>query len=228
MSDFHSTNPCDIVKTLHKQGRIDRAAFLGDYDEPSILEEILDLKIDKMVLAGNHDYSFVADEEIYSPKLFRTFDEYVELWEKHKKAKKFVQDSEKTEKGLKKGLKVVRRHQGKKVCYVHGSLADEDLDIGEQWGRLIDDYGLLPSKITENFQKMQEQDYWILFRGHDHMRTAFKNSKDNTYYGIYETMEETKFRLDKKYRYVISIPPHYLGYATLFDDEKMEVDLSFL
>ncbi len=102
-SDFHSVNPVGLVRRLQYDGEIDRFVSLGDYDEPGILRDILNLEIDKIVLCGNHDHSFVFNKGIRSENMIYGFDDYVRLWQNSKMAD-YVVENTNIARGRKRGL----------------------------------------------------------------------------------------------------------------------------
>ena len=178
----------------------------------------------KLMLVGNHDYHFVRDDtEISSPNLSMSFGDYVKLWDNHPIASEFINDALNIRNGKKKGLKVVERIAGEKVAYVHGSLKDDSsfpLPC-EIWGRIFDNF--YPEKeAVNNFEKMNKHDYWLLFRGHDHVKAVFgakRNSEE-----AYKIGFDSKVFLKKEERYIISVPSFKeRGYA-IFDDENLEVE----
>jgi len=79
VSDLHgSFNPSWIKDA--KEAGIERFVCLGDYDEPKVLRQILDLKMKKIVLIGNHDYHLCRRINLTSPELDNDVD-YYDLWE---------------------------------------------------------------------------------------------------------------------------------------------------
>ncbi|MBU2576313.1 MAG: metallophosphoesterase [Nanoarchaeota archaeon] len=182
-SDFHGRNPVPLVKSLVKDKKIGRAVFLGDYDEPKILRDILDLKMDKIILIGNHDYDLSLGNEVYSPNLVRPLKEYWDVWGNTLEGK-YIRDNLDNRRGIKKGMKVIRRVGNKRAVYVHGSLMGirSEESPSDVWGRILYDNGsgfTRERRVICNFREMKKNNYWTMFRGHDHFPIVFSTNQKN-------------------------------------------------
>ena len=227
-SDFHGRNPVSLVNSLVKSEGIERAVFLGDYDEPKILRDILDLEIDKIVLVGNHDHDFCFGNEIYSPNLRRPLKEYWKMWGETVEGK-YGRECAKITKGIKKGLKVVRRVGDKRAVYVHGAImALSDEDPPEIWGRLLYGNGSGFSKerrVICNFREMKKENYWTMFRGHDHFPIVFSTNMKN----YSENIKEINSSIDnvvlkKEDMNIVSVGAFVEGCYSVFDDQSLKVE----
>ncbi len=230
ISDLHSVSPVDLVRKVQKEEGIKRAVFHGDYDDPKVLKEILDLDIDKIVLIGNHDHAHVMEDEINSSRLRHSCEEYWGMWGGSEEMSDFVCDSARMKVGKKRGLRVVERIKGKKAVYVHGTIAVDPLhphQTPELWGRLVDhdahDNSQV-SRLIRNFQEMRKRDYWIMFRGHDHFSgvASLREGYDLKKLVSFNGDNPCKFRGNT--RYVVSVGGFYEGKYALFDDKKMTIE----
>lgn len=231
-SDFHGKNPCSLVKDLVGGGEVNRAVFLGDYDEPRILEDIMSLDVDKVVLTGNHDYNLAHGEEVYSQDLYKPIIEYLEMW-KDGLAGKFVRENSDVTKGIRKGIKVVRRHGGKRVLYLHGCLVGSFNETPtEVWGRILHDNDgdfSRERRVICNFCEMKKAGYWTMFRGHDHFPVVFSTNKRE----YSENLKQIKSSIDNEIclggedMNIVSVGAFVEGSYVLFDDESGKVEFKY-
>jgi predicted phosphodiesterase len=222
-SDFHSRSPKDLVGSLCSSGEIGRAVFLGDYDEASVLRDILELDIDKIVLVGNHDYELAHGRRIYSPNLRRPLEEYYEIWGDTEEGK-FIRNASKIKNGIKQGMKVIRRNGRKRIVYVHGGIINDnsgDLPF-EVWSRLDNNrHGDgQKEKVLSTFNRMKDCDYDLMFRGHDHRSQVFSLDGDGridySRGGI----------LNPKRKHIISVGAFVNGDYAIFDEDSMELEFN--
>ncbi len=229
-TDYHGKNPFPIIKKLQRKG-INKIVSLGDYDDPKILELLIDLDIEKRLLVGNHDYHFSRSEKVYSSLLQRPPEHYIEMWLNNPKSLKFVLEAGRIgnkRAGKKKGKKIVERIKDKRVAYVHGSLGRYDGDDPWRdcflWGRLIKG----KNRAKDTFKEMKRLDYWILFRGHDHFSEVWSiYKKSNPYKGKIKSVipkknKKIKFRKDR--RYIVNIGAFKFGTYVLFDEKNAEIE----
>lgn len=227
-SDFHGNNPTGLVRSLVKNEGIGRAVFLGDYDEPEILRDILDLEIDKIVLIGNHDYDFCFGEYISSPNLKRPLEEYWRLWGETVEGK-YGRKCVEITKGIKRGMKAVRRIGNKRAVYVHGSLVSVQCEESptEVWGRILyGDYGFTRERrVICNFREMKKENYWVMFRGHDHFPITFStNIRDysENIKQVNSSIEDTI--LKKGDMHIVSVGAFVEGEYSVFDDKTRKLE----
>ena len=222
VSDLHGKNPASFIKEKIKEG-ITKLVCLGDYDYPEILEDILGIDVEKIMCIGNHDYDIVNGIDFYSPLLEDSLEDLRKKWNESRKAKDFVLKTSKIgfkAPGKKKGLKVVERIHGKKVAYVHGTLVDY-CSNPFVWGRL--ESNLSEGRLRDNFREMVRKNYWILFRGHDHVAEVDSlGYKENTYRGKIIREKDEKIKFKKNKRYIVSLNGFFRGNYAIFDNEKKE------
>lgn len=221
LSDFHGRCPLKFIKAQRRKG-IDRLVSLGDYDDPEILEGILDLDMDKILLVGNHDYNFVNGEVLSSGYLEKSAQEYFEDWERSPDAKDFVLglgDVNAKRARKRNGYKVVGRVGDLRAAYIHGSLAKEGDDY-LVWGRLCEkDW-----TIRENFRQMQKLRYDVLIRGHDHMAAAISlNKGDQAYHGEINLESDNPVILSGDKRYILGMGSFVEGDYAVLDDSDMSL-----
>jgi predicted phosphodiesterase len=225
-SDFHGKNPVPLVQSLAKSEGIERAVFLGDYDEPKILRDIMDLEMDKIVLMGNHDHDFCFGRQVYSSNLRKPLKEYWKMWGETVEGK-YGRECAKITKGIKRGLKVVRRIGDKRAVYVHGSLVSiRSEDPSEVWGRILHgDWGFTKERrLICNFREMKKDDYWTMFRGHDHFSVVFSTNKKD----YNENVNQINSSIDnvvlkKEDMNIVSVGAFVEGEYALFDDSTREL-----
>jgi predicted phosphodiesterase len=229
LSDFHGKSPLELIKRQYKENNISRVVSLGDYDNPKILEDLIDLKsdlkIDMRFLVGNHDQGVVKGLS-FSSILSPDFDTLYSQWKSQNRARSFIQESLAVgAKGRKKGTKIVERINGQKAVYAHGSLLWEDAIYNNLiWGRL-DSYENL-AKVQSNLSIMKKKGYWALFRGHDHVSEVFSIRKraNISIENIENLTQQSPIKLEKGRRYIISIGGYFQGVYGILDTDKQEFD----
>ena len=228
ISDLHGSFMPSIIDDAKKAG-IERLVCLGDYDEPKILKQVLDLKMKKIVLIGNHDYYLCRGLNLTSSDLHKDID-YYDLWEDTSEAKFVLNASEKQirKKGLKAGIKIYESINGKRVVYVHGGLCSsffEENNIPvEIWARFLQQK--YRSDIITNLLRMQKEKIDIMFRGHDHKPALITGYNRDLSLPILEgdtnvLLEETKFEKGK--RYIVCLGKFMHGSYAIYDSSKQSV-----
>lgn len=221
LSDLHSGNPFDVLE----RESFDRAVFLGDYDNPLLLEQILEID-NNIILTGNHDHAFSTGLKISSPRMLGSYEEYYRAWHTHDKARDFVLESIHIKRGRKKGLSVVETSESGKHVFVHAGIKANPvygLYIPELWDRLIDEEACFSkSAVSYIFRLMQQRRYDVVFRGHDHFSGVFslKKYKPASQFSI----EDEREGVLKGKRYIVNIGEFRRGEYVLFDDETGEFE----
>lgn len=218
-SDFHGKDPTNLVKTLANKNLIQKAVFLGDYDEVSILKNIWNLEIKKLILIGNHEYEFARKSNKVGFIDGVTKMQYWKMWG-NTQAGNFARNGPK---------RIEEKLFNKKIIYLHGSLVDacESETPSEIWGRLHDfhQYGFTHERRIEcNFNEMKKNDYWIMFRGHDHKQEIYSTKRDK-YLGHYSQIKKTSqdTLLNKEDMNIISVGPFEENQYCIFNDETLEL-----
>ncbi len=231
IADPHDKDPLELVRALLDEDGVERAVFLGDYDNPKMLEEILKLDMEKIVIIGNHDYHMALGHGLNgSNSLVMPFEKYVALWNQHPIQKQFVLDAAKMNPGDKSGLKVVQRVDGGNIVYVHAALVDDSLAEGkipELWGRMVDydTHFTQRSRLFLNFEEMRRQNFWIMFRGHDHIYGMASLAEGGDSNDVIEFGGNREHNLRKDTRYIVSVGDFERGRYALFDDKEMKIEL---
>ena len=213
ISDSHSKNPVDFIRSKINEG-IEQLAFLGDCDLPDILEEILALPLKKIVLSGNHEYEFSKSLDIDSSLLKGPLIRYIELWQSSK-AKDFVLNPE--------NHLAERTLSGEKIVFSHGCLAALETSNPLLEGRIAP--ALYSGNVPYNFRQMQEKNYWILFRGHDHDPYILSFPRHENPFSIAPKKEQNAVTFSKDRLYIVTIGTFIHNRYSILDHEKMTVEL---
>jgi len=213
ISDFHGMNPMKVIERLKKQ-KVKRFVFLGDYDMPEILEDLLDLDADKLFVPGNHDAAMVKEEEIYSPHLVFGWRDYAELWRSHPKARDFVL------KQAEGGLKLEKKFARRKIVYVHGNLASDERQP-EIEGRVLENW-----QVRENLMRMHKENIWLMIRGHDHLPSVYSASKNKCKSGTGHEQEfSLNIKLNPHRRYIITVGSFKEKYYALLNSRNQTIEI---
>jgi predicted phosphodiesterase len=225
LSDLHGVDPSFELDYLKQVEGIERFVFLGDYDTPKLFRQVLDYPgKNNIVLLGNHDFDFTHKLEINSPYLEYNSEHYFNQWQKNKKELAEALRMSGVFNGRKRGVRVVEKLRGKRIIYSHGALEDpnktytpEDRAHTSTWGRIVN-----PNEISANFSRMQEQNCWVLFRGHDH---DFPGIWSIPFNGSSEQIidEQGNITLDERRRYIVSVGCFRRGNYSLFNSSTLEL-----
>ena len=220
ISDMHGRDPSYLVRKERRENGIEQAVFLGDYDTPEVLRELRKIKIPKKFVVGNHELHYAYDLELMSPLMGKSWEEYVELWQKNPRELKFIEEAIKGRKDA--GLILEDKLGKRKIVYCHGGIIDEgspDSDApGYVWQRMFDE-----RTIVNTFAKMIEKKYWALFRGHDHSGTILGLNK---YHNLTHP-EGWKVKLENENRYIINIGAFYHGDYAILDSSKKTLEFKY-
>ena len=229
VSDLHGSFDHSWIKDAKEAG-IERLVCLGDYDEPKVLKQVLDLKMKKIVLIGNHDYHLCRGLNLTSNDLHNEID-YYDLWEDTPEAKFVIDASAKPirKKGLRAGIKIYESINGKRVVYVHGGLCSSFPELNNDldpylWARLL--HHPHESNILPNFLRMKKENIDIMFRGHDHKQALITGDNRDLSLPILEgdvnvLLEETKFEKGK--RYIVCLGKFMQGSYAVYDSSNQSV-----
>jgi predicted phosphodiesterase len=232
ISDLHSIDikfMLNIIADARKNG-IERLVCLGDFDDPRLLKNILDLEMKKIIVIGNHDVALTTEEDPHSPDVIDP-EKYWDAWENSEREIRFVENARKY--GFDKmhpefGVRVVEKVQGKKICYVHGSIYGDDTCWGLSpyiRGRMLsrgEGHETVKEKRIGNFLEMQKQGYWILFRGHDHGLELLSRDKNPSITEVLPNAGEA-VRLEPEKTYIATMGRLSEGGYATFDDTKREL-----
>lgn len=213
ITDSHSKNPVDFIKRRIDEG-IERLYFLGDCDFPEILEQIFALPIDNVVLPGNHEYGFSRGEVIDSSALINTPAFYIKIWE-DSRMREFVLNS--------KNHLAERIILGERVVFCHGCFYALETSNPILEGRLASP--LYSGNIHYNLNEMREENYWILFRGHDHMPEILSFPKQANPFSASAKREHRAVTFSRDSLYIVTVGSFLDGNYGILDDEKMALEL---
>jgi len=232
ISDLHGLFPRFLIDRALSKG-IEELVCLGDLDDPDVLRHLLEIKMNKILVMGNHDVHLCKELGIESSDLPKDNEYYFDLWRKSPRERQYVLEALKIftgNPGQTRGIRVVEQVGNKKICYVHGALVDPTLENeGEEefspylLGRMLNDWDY--SKKRANFIQMMRENFWILFRGHDHMQDVFSIDANDVFQG--EIREEInidwRIKLSREKRYIINMGRVGNGSYAVFDDSNLEV-----
>lgn len=242
LADIHSRNPFKLINRKINDG-IERIISLGDIDNPEIFAEFLSMKIPNLALIGNHDYPFVysfkngmlhksinafdwSEEEIKN----RTME-----WKKYPVLREYSRQwLSRLHGNEEQGFQITEKLGNKKIAYLHGLLYSINFDnnLPDQiWGSLNDTRGNINRNLLcQNFLEMQEKDYWLLFRGHDHKRdiesiAINENPFISAVWQANLTSEKRgRIKLEENRRYMITVGSFSWGDYMVFDSKTQELD----
>ncbi len=210
---MHGENPSELVKAEQKRG-IGKVVFLGDYDTPDVLRDLRKLRIPKKFLVGNHDYHYLKNIGISSSLMRNSVGEYSRIWHSNHEQTAFLEKAI-AGKGKNSGITLQEKlDNGKTIAYCHGGLRfeDDDYPLDTLWRRMI----YSSEQVVKTFLQMEQEDYWILFRGHDHHPNVISLNKKPA---KIETPIGEKLRLSKNKRHIVTIGSFYHGNYATFNSE---------
>jgi len=229
ITDMHSEDPLPFIEKMQEDG-IERLVCLGDCDEPGIAKRILALDMEKRFVISNHDYSHSIGEIVVSCDLELTPTAYPMLWDMYPDVKKAILDNWTDTSALEIGSRVIDELNGRKIVYTHGStrydnpskIMKDRLITGDMMENLI--------SRRQTFQKMIDDDYWISFRGHDHLSTVWSIPKKGPVFGIKTEEKDKGIKLFYSRRYIITIGSFGSDFRSrkheyaIFDDETRRLE----
>lgn len=239
ITDLHHEHPKSSIERAIDAG-IEKIVCLGDIETPQILSYLLDLKIKKRIIIGDHEYHHCHGLEIHSGSMTHDCEWYIDLWEDNPRERDFVYKYGSIVNkvpGKIKGIKVVDKIGDKKVCYVHGSLLEKESMHpglnGIMWGRLLNDY--YHEKKVANFGVMEKEGYNILFRGHDHKSSIHSFSikpeeefkpKNKPEIKSEEALYGQTRSLNSNKLYIVTIGAFEKGYCAVFDEDNLTIEFT--
>jgi len=212
ISDSHSKNPVDFIKSQADRG-IEQLDFLGDCDFPDILEQILALPINKLVLSGNHEYGFSKGLDVDSSALRWPLARYIQLWQASR-VQNFVLNPE--------SHLAERIISGEKIIFCHGCLSALETSNPVLEGRLSSP--LHSSNIPYNFKKMQENNCWILFRGHDHSPEILSLPRQANPFSAPAKKENRALTFRRDKLYIVTVGSFLEGNYGIFDEQALSFE----
>jgi hypothetical protein len=225
LADLHSEDPSNLIQVYSQREKIGRVGLLGDVDSPIVMRNILETtkKINLPLIhsIGNHDFCHVNGLEVFSPLMDEDLD-YSQLWKFHQIQRQYVLDAidgQIPDSGL-----IIPDPIDNRLVYAHASLVNMNV-------RETQVPSLLYTRLTlecdvekeANFQEMQQKNFRLFFRGHDHNRALLvrdKNGKTKEYYFPYG-----KHKIDLENSFTIAtIGAYRRGMHAIYDSETCELD----
>lgn len=219
LADLHYRDPSDLVKKLQDQEEIQRAIFLGDYDNPEIIKKISKLEIPKIILWGNHE-----DEEWLELKKQPSKASYIRVL--------------KSQLSKISGEIYQEKINNKKIIYCHGTLTEAEGLNPLLWGSLfqskqsgnLSELEAKKHEVDLNFEEMSRRGSDILVRGHDHIQKVL--SWDKQTYNFTEEINNGDIFLDPEKQHIINIgrfgnhiPNKYGSRYAILDTENWIIKL---
>lgn len=221
MSDYHGR--CSSLEDVIKSESPDKIISLGDYQTSECINKYYQLvskyNINSIDVFGNHDYVIYEGNNIYS-KTFKQFGstikELIDEYRFDKTAQKNLNHLIE-ESGMKKEFKI----NDMNVLCVHGGL-DGALygfphcpeSLRPIWYRIrsINDY-------RKNFEKMKENYYHIMIRGHDHRRSFSYFRSDSVL--SFSINEDRSYNINQGKMRIINPGDFFSGKYAILEDENL-------
>lgn len=225
LGDYHGKSIEEFLE-LESPTSDDLVLSTGDFDQVSIIHEILDLKnrigegsvID---VGGNHDHALLEKVPISSSTIesqSKHFHEMVDDLHQDSEAKKYIESIvnnpiREFEIGDLNGVLV----HGGLAGYIQSSNITEEME--PFWRRLWDD-----EDFEDNFEVMDEKNYDLMVRGHDHRRDHVLRRKD-AYTPTYRSHNlEEGYELDMDYNHIITHGAWHNGQYAVIDQDSLEIE----
>jgi predicted phosphodiesterase len=243
IADSHRRTPLPFIRNMISEGKAHRTIFLGDVDEPSILEDLIKLESEKIILTGNHEYPFL--HSFKNGRLHRSIDcfgfsdeeiqRYYKYWHSSQTLSEYAKNWHARFYGNEEnGLGYQEKSRAGNILYIHGlpyaPRIAEDFSC-KIWGCLKPQYGKMQyNLLMQNFIEMQEKDYWIIFRGHDHQRDMQSIGKNDNPFktGAWEanltTSKSGIIQLEDDRRYIITVGAFTWGGYMVFDSKNLKLE----
>lgn len=214
---------------------VDSLICLGDFDHPGNIEEFMDFRErlvgqgrEVIIVPGNHDHAIFYNIPIHSGTLrsngWNVEDLHHKLHLNYPRAKEFMQGLLEDDDGEYASHGVETELFDKPSYIVHGGLAGDMSCFNrcpegwqDLWFRILWSYN--PS---ENFEKMEEQGYDLLVRGHDHERAYNYQSSSGKSENVL-VAKGGKFDLVGE-RQIINPGAWFSGKYLVLDEEERTLD----
>lgn len=225
IGDYHGRSIQDFIEVESPTSE-DKILSTGDFDQLSVIHEFLELKDrighESVIDVGaNHDHALLEKLPISSGTIESQSKHYHQMMDEiHEdyEAKKYIQ------KIVNNPVKEFKIGDLNGVL-VHGGLAGhvQNSNITEEmknfWYRLWDD-----GDFEENFDKMDEEGYNLMVRGHDHRRDHALR-REGAYKPTYRSRNlEESYDLDQDYNHLITTGAWFEGDYVAIDEENLEIE----
>jgi len=225
LGDYHGKS---IQKFLELESPTSNDTILstGDFDQTDVIHEFLELKdqvgeSSVVDVGGNHDHAILERRPITSGTLeeqSKSFRELVEELHEDQDAKEYIEDIvnnsiKEFELGDLNGVLV----HGGLTGHMQSSRTPEE--IKPLWYRLWNN-----ADYEANFDIMDEENYDIMVRGHDHRQEHALRPKD-AYKPTYRTNNlEESYELDPDYNHLITHGAWHNGQYVVVDEDSLEIE----
>lgn len=225
LGDYHGRSIQEFLEKEHPDTE-DIILSTGDFDQTHVIHEILDLKErignnSVINVGGNHDHALLEKLPIASSTIesqSKHFYEMTDELHQDSTAKEYLQEIvENPIREFEVGdLNGVLVHGG-----LAGHIQSKNIDESMKpfWYRLWDD-----EDFEKNFDKMDEENFDLMVRGHDHRRDHVMRPK-GAYKPTYRTRGlEEGYELDTNYRHLFTHGSWYNGQYMAIDEDSLQVE----
>jgi hypothetical protein len=214
LTGLHSNSPKSFMESM--KDCIDGWAFLGDYDDPKILRELMDLGRDRILIIGNHEYDF-ATIESSSEEVSQKNNELFYDWKNSEDEKNFVLDCVDDLETNDHGVRVFRPGNYGSILYTHSNIG-RNLEAS-----LKDRFRYDIHVVEDNFIEMAKRNIHIMFRGHDHKgmigdSRVITSNREGLDLLVEPFNLEVPFSFSGDRRYIVSVGAFRFGDYAIFDD----------
>jgi predicted phosphodiesterase len=217
LTDTHSRDPRPFIEKM--SSCFDSWAFLGDYDNPEVLNYLRTMPGDNIVIVGNHEYDFAMGRVPDSSYILFREKILEKLWENADEEKEFVLDCIEDVDGERCGVRVIRGDAGRRVAYAHSN-------IGLRTWSNLSERLCRPNKplgfMEDAFRNLVNKGVGIMLRGHDHVSRIFSIDGEGSDFREGKIRREEIF-LDPNRRYIISVGAFVDGKYAVYDEGKQSV-----
>jgi predicted phosphodiesterase len=230
--DMHGKGTGDLDSIIESED-FDSFICLGDFDQTKVIRSVINLEQkfkekgkSSIVVPGNHDHAIYHNEHIYSGTLEKQGksiqDLHLELQEDNK-SKQYLSNL------LNKNHGVETKIGDYSTYVIHGGLGGSLIsyyncpkEIEDLWFRV--DFG--DYDYRKNFYKMEEKNYNILLRGHDHNR-MYGFELGGSYPESLFVTEGGTFELADSKRHMITPGAWVDGNYLIINDSNEKLSLDF-
>ncbi|MFQ6009700.1 MAG: metallophosphoesterase family protein [Candidatus Aenigmatarchaeota archaeon] len=226
ITDVHGSD-LGRIEAEFKARKIDQGICLGDFDRAHIARQMLEMQtkgdMPWAVVPGNHDYSHINREEIFSGTMTRQGIDSQMMWEEWEKpenrdVREYVQGMLDSKSKIENAARRIRlsleNDSNHEVVVMHGAYEGTYVwKPADLWNRLESE-----ADHYKNFEAMEKKGYSMMIRGHDHApEYTYKDPEK----GIvsYSGGNSEKFRLFKRRTHTINPGAYFNGNFAIIDTD---------
>ena len=223
LGDYHGRNLEGFEEKVNLEPG-DKLVSTGDFDQVKVIHEFLDLKRklgkeNVIDVGANHDHAILEKLPITSSTIESQSKHYHEMMDElHQdpEAKEYLEEIvanpvKEFEFGDLKGVAV----HGGLARHIQNSRISEEME--NFWYRLWDD-----EDFEDNFDLMDQKDYDIMIRGHDHRRDHAMRPKYG-YSPTFRSQFDQSYQLDTSYNHIVTHGPWFEGKYVEIEEDPLEI-----